>query len=96
MPTCGEPLPRQWAERDRRRAIKLHAKPVADMDCQAAMVSIKANERRATLNGANAPPAQLVTLTSQRKDEETSTSTQPMLAAVRALRGETEPDQPET
>ena len=60
------------------------------MDPSAAIVSIKASERRATLTGANAPPADLVTVMHAQASEEQTSSTSRMLEAIRRLRAEPE------
>ena len=87
----------QWMLTSRRLElieVKFARKALDDMDPTAAIVAIKASERRATLCGANAPPAHLVTVMHTQPIED-GTSTQKMLEAIRRLRGE-EPDQAST
>jgi len=93
----GQEMRSEWmlaSRRLREVEIKFHNQAVANMDCQAAVVSIKANERRATLNGANAPTAQAVTIMNQVKETEQPSSTVRMLEAIRRLKEE-DPDREE-
>ena len=96
----GAEMRAEWmltARRLREVELKFHAKAVADLDCAAAVVSIKASERRATLTGANAPPAHLVHVMTSQVEDSSQTNTQKMLEAVRALKAGTAqplPDQP--
>ena len=93
----GAEMRAEWmlaARRLRAMELAFHRKALDDLDCTAAVVAIKASERRATLTGANAPAAQLVQVMQTQASENEPTNTQKMLAAVRALRGEAEPDQP--
>jgi len=92
----GTDMRAEWAltaRRLRRMALAFDKKAITGLDCAAAVVAIKASERRATLTGANAPPSHLVTIMHQQVSEEQPTSTQKMLDAIRRLRGETDDGQ---
>jgi len=94
----GSEMRVEWmltARRLRRMELAFDRKAVEQLDCAAAIVAIKASERRATLTGANAPPASIVTLMHANASEEQPTTTAKMLEVVRRLRNEAppEPDQ---
>ena len=83
----------QWMLTSRRLElieVKFARKALDDMDPTAAIVAIKASERRATLTGANAPPAHLVTVMHAQASEGRTSSTERMLEAIRRLRSEPE------
>ena len=101
----GAEMRAEWmlaARRLRAMELAFHRKALDDLDCTAAVVAIKASERRATLTGANAPAAQLVQVMQTQASENEPTNTVKMLEAIRRLRGdyereksdETDPDQP--
>jgi hypothetical protein len=75
----GSAIRDEWAltaRRLRRLELKFDAMAIADLDCTAAIVSIKASERRASLSGAgSAQPSHLITVMSARALEEAPTST---------------------
>jgi len=90
----GAEMRAEWmltARRLRRMELAFDKKAVEQLDCAAAIVAIKASERRATLTGANAPIGHAVAVMTQSAEEPTS-STEKMLEAIRRLRGE----EPET
>jgi hypothetical protein len=76
----GEELRAEWtltARRLRRMELKFDAKAIADLDCTAAIVAIKASERRASLQGAgSALPSHLLTIMHAQAIAEAPTSTQ--------------------
>jgi len=80
------------ARRLQRIELKFARKAVNDMDPVAAVVSIKASERRATLCGANAPIGHTVAIMHQQAAENQGSSTLQMLEAIKRLRNEAEPD----
>jgi hypothetical protein len=66
----GEALRSEWtltARRLRRMELAFDRKAIDDLDCTAAIVAIKASERRASLTGANAQQGHLVTVMRMRR-----------------------------
>jgi hypothetical protein len=88
----GAEMRAEWtltARRLRQLELVFGRKAIDDLDCAAAIVSIKASERRATLTGANAVQGHLVTIMHAAKAvEDEGTSTQKMLNAIRRLKAE--------
>lgn len=85
----GAEMRAEWtltARRLRRMELAFDAKAIAELDCTAAIVAIKASERRASLTGASAPPAHLVTIMHQNALEEAPTSTEHLRRVLDALR----------
>lgn len=76
----GAAMRAEWtltARRLRRMELKFDAKAIADLDCSAAIVAIKASERRASLSGAgSAAPSHLLTIMHAQAIEEAPTSTE--------------------
>src|SRR5215468_4848459 len=75
----GDALRLDWMLEAKRLAacgMKFYQIAMRDNDPQAAVIFIKASERRATLMGANAPAAASVKLIHEAKPEEHQTSTQ--------------------
>src|SRR5215472_8313671 len=80
----GDALRLDWMLESKRLAacgLRFYQIAMRDNDPQAAMIFIKASERRATLMGANAPAAASVKLIHEAKPEEHQTSTQRIHAA---------------
>jgi hypothetical protein len=88
----GEYMRECWALADRRLAaveVKFYNKAIeGDGDPQSAIVFVKTNERRGTLNGANAPIGHAVTVMHQAAPPEL-TSTQKIRAALDNVLGVT-------
>src|SRR5215469_12737464 len=77
------------ARRLQRIELKFARKAFDDMDPTAAIIAIKASERRATLCGANAPIGHAIAvMTQSAEDQPSTTQTERMLAAIKRLRGE--------
>ena len=94
----GAEMRAEWtltARRLRRMELAFDRKAIADHDCAAAIVSIKASERRATLMGANAPPAQLVTVMHANAIAAQPSSTEQINRLVDELMSKAQPDKPE-
>ena len=75
----GAEMRSEWtltARRLRRMELAFDRKAIDDLDCAAAIVAIKASERRASLTGANAPPGHLVTVMHANAIEHQETSTE--------------------
>ena len=75
----GEALRLDWMLESKRLAavgMKFYQIAMRDADPAAAVIFIKASERRATLMGANAPAAATVKLIHEQKPEEHKTSLQ--------------------
>jgi hypothetical protein len=84
----GEAMRAEWvltARRLRRMELTFDKKAIDDLDCAAAVVAIKASERRASLTGANAPPNRLVTVMHAAPLQERPTSTQRIAAVMERL-----------
>jgi hypothetical protein len=89
----GEHLRAAWALADRRLAaveLKFYHKALeGDGDPHAAIVFVKTNERRATLNGANMPQSHILQVVSA--PQQTQTSTERIRAAIDRIRAEHKP-----
>src|SRR5215467_12573422 len=86
----GEALRLDWMLESKRLAavgMKFYQIAMRDADPAAAVIFIKASERRATLMGANAPAAAAVKLIHETRPEEHQTSTQRIRAALDNVMG---------
>jgi hypothetical protein len=87
----GERLREVWALADRRLAaveLKFFNKALeGDGDPQSAIVFVKTNERRSTLNGANNPQSHVLQVISQ-PPEHAQTATDQLEAAIDRIRAE--------
>jgi DNA-directed RNA polymerase specialized sigma24 family protein len=75
----GEALRQEWALESKRLAacgMRFYQIAMRDNDTQAAMIFLKASERRATLCGANAPQGHSVHIMHQTATEQKKTSTE--------------------
>ena len=87
----GSAMRAEWTltgRRLRRMELAFDKKAITEMDCAAAIVALKASERRATLTGANAPTAHLGTWTVMHAEAvaEQPNSTQQMLEVLNRLK----------
>jgi rhamnose utilization protein RhaD (predicted bifunctional aldolase and dehydrogenase) len=86
----GEEMRAEWtltARRLRRMELAFDAKAIADLDCNCAIVAIKASERRASLSGAgSAQPSHLIAVMHAKAIEEAPTSTEQMRRALDSLK----------
>jgi hypothetical protein len=89
-------IKREWALAARRllrMEIAFHERAMEQMDPSCAVIALKCNERRATLQGGgSSQPSHLIAVMQARTIEERQnepTNTVKMLAAIRALRDET-------
>jgi hypothetical protein len=89
----GEHLREVWALADRRLAaveLKFYAKALeGDGDPQSAIVFVKTNERRSTLNGANMPQSHVLQVVSA-PPEHAPTTTDQLEAAIERIQREHE------
>ena len=86
----GGALRLDWMLEAKRLAacgLRFYQIAMRDNDPQAAVIFIKASERRATLMGANAPAAASVKLIHETRPEEHQTSTQRIRAALDNVMG---------
>ena len=91
----GDALRQEWMLEDRRLkavGLKFYNIAMRDNDPQSAIVFLKASERRATLNGANAPQSYSVQLMNQSAPVEQMTSIDKIEAAIHRLRMPNRPD----
>ena len=91
----GDALRQEWMLEDRRlKAIGLKFYNIAmqDDDPQSAIVFLKASERRATLNGLNAPQSYSVQLMNQSAPVEQMGSIDKIEAAINRMRLRNRPD----
>jgi hypothetical protein len=75
----GAEMQQEWALTARRLRtieVKFAQKGIDELDCAAAIVAIKANERRSTLTGSNAPQGHVVQLMGAAAAQSDSTQTQ--------------------
>jgi hypothetical protein len=91
----GSEIKREWALASRRllrMEIAFHERAMEQMDPSCAVIALKCNERRATLQGGgSSQPSHLIAVMQAKTVEEQQdqpTSTARMLAAIRALRSE--------
>jgi hypothetical protein len=91
----GSEIKREWALASRRllrMEIAFHERAMEQMDPSCAVIALKCNERRATLQGGgSSQPSHLIAVMQAKTIDEQQnepTSTAKMLAAIRALRDE--------
>lgn len=71
----------------KRMELALDSKAIADLDCNCAVVTIKASERRAALSGAgSAQPPHLIAVMHAKAIEEAPTSTERLRKVLSELR----------
>jgi len=91
----GEEIRQQHALANRRllkMELAFHAKAMAEMDPSAAVIALKANERRFSLNGAGAAqPSHLLMIMNQQKIEAAPTSTDRLRRVLDELKAEGNP-----
>ena len=88
----GEALRLDWMLEAKRLAacgLRFYQIAMRDNDPQAAVIFIKASERRATLMGANAPAATSMRLIHQAEPKEHETTTQEMIRVLDKFTGVT-------
>jgi hypothetical protein len=93
-------IKQQWALASRRllkMEIAFHQRAMEQMDPSAAVIALKANERRSTLaGGGSSQPSHLITLMANKtleEEQDSPSSTFRLLASIRRLKGL--PEEPE-